>query len=307
MKDTIIDDIDRQLKEIEARRDALSDEFQSLLDARSATKFLSEEWYQADARLDAHITERRQLSKEAEALRARQREECEYLRTQFVRPTGGLANILNKWLGPLPPRTVMIHPTREALKEVRSYWLLAAITLVVAIASLLALVVCVPGMSLSVYSVLYGAVSSVVSNETLAFVLTLVMCLWAARRLGFTMYHSYQGKFWDGAAMLEEQWFRTGAESWSWRQRIYSCVTFGLVHVVNIIYPIASLLVVGMVGGVMMLVYLREYRRSGDTRLATLASTKFHASYNRLAVAYMVVALSITFGPSAFSFVSSLM
>ena len=65
------------------------------------------------------------------------------------------------------------------------------------------------------------------------------------------------------------------------------------MHVANIIYPIGSLIVVTLVGGVFMACYLRVYRRTGDTQAATLSSAKLHATYNRFAIVYMAVALLI--------------
>jgi len=48
-----------------------------------------------------------------------------------------------------------------------------------------------------------------------------------------------------------------------------------------------------LVGGVYMAAYLREYRRTGSYERATIAAAKLHAAYNRFALVYMVVAVSL--------------
>lgn len=97
------------------------------------------------------------------------------------------------------------------------------------------------------------------------------------------------------AALSEEQWFRSGAEKWTFKQRVASCVMFGLFHLPNLIYPISIILLLMVAGVVLMRVYLNEYSRTQNTYMATMAATSFHATYNIYAFWFMVVmaALSI--------------
>ena len=85
------------------------------------------------------------------------------------------------------------------------------------------------------------------------------------------------------AAVSEEQWFREGAERWNKRQRFLSCLGFAVVHLGNVIYSIATLLPLGIMGYVFMRAYLREYKATGERTRAVLRSSKLHRLYNRIA------------------------
>ena len=99
----------------------------------------------------------------------------------------------------------------------------------------------------------------------------------------------------SSAAVSEEQWFREGAENWNKRQRFVSCAGFALVHLGNIIYPIATMLPLGLMGYVFMRSYLREYKTTGDRVKAVLRSSKLHRMYNRIALWATVIQLTTTF------------
>ena len=216
-------------------------------------------------------------------------------RNLFRRPENRIVRFFNRRLGPLPAGTKLIHPTKENLKKVRSYRLLAFGLVMAAITALILLSTFVPWMRISPASIITSLFTSWIGGWAIfpSTVLILLLILFVTRVRSSNL---YQGKFWDTAAMMEEQWFRTGAENWTAKQRIYSCVMFGAVHVINFIYPIASLLVVGLVGVVFMAVYLRVYKQTGDTELATLASAKLHATYNRFAILYALVAILLVSG-----------
>ena len=94
------------------------------------------------------------------------------------------------------------------------------------------------------------------------------------------------------AAVIEEQWFREGAENWSFKQRVLSCLGFALLHLENLIYPLATLLPLGVMGAVFMVVYLRAYRKTGNRASAVLRSSKLHRLYNRVALYGVVVNLA---------------
>lgn len=98
------------------------------------------------------------------------------------------------------------------------------------------------------------------------------------------------------AAVREEQWFREGAENWNKRQRLVSCAGFALVHMGNIIYPIATLLPLGIMGYVFMRAYLGEYKVTGDRTKAVLRSSKLHRMYNRVAFWAAAIQLTALFG-----------
>jgi hypothetical protein len=217
----------------------------------------------------------------------------------FVRPQVGLAGLLSRWLGPVPRCMVQLDADSQQLADVPSYRKAGLGLFVAAAVCLVALSLVAPWLAVSPAFYLYQVYASFVSSWVAigATVLTGVVFVRYAT-IGITGYAGRQSKFFDRAAMYEEQWFRSGAESWSLGQRIYSCVAFGAVHIVNFIYPLTSLIVVGAVGGVFMYAYLREYRRSENYQRATVAAAKLHAAYNRFAVAYMAVALCVLLAAS---------
>lgn len=104
-----------------------------------------------------------------------------------------------------------------------------------------------------------------------------------------------------GPAVSEELWFRAGCERWTWGQRVYSCVTFGFLHLTNLVIPLSIALVLTCGGAVFMWVYLREYKRTQCVTVATLASSRFHAMYNEK---YFFVVLPVAVvGQLVYSFV----
>lgn len=105
--------------------------------------------------------------------------------------------------------------------------------------------------------------------------------------------HTY-GLF-NQAALYEEQVWREGSHRWGFGQRLVSCFTFGAIHMVNLIYPLASILPLTVAGGVFMFIYLRTYKqyrlqgRVHARRDATLRAAVAHRLYNRCALALMAV------------------
>jgi hypothetical protein len=221
--------------------------------------------------------------------------------TAFPRPTRGFAGLLSKPLGPLPKYSRIVHPFPEDLKKVRSYRTAGIFLMIGAIVSLISLNMFVPWLSVSpavlIGDIMTGWLGPTAGSFATCCAIIVLMIFLSA---GMSM-PRYYGKFWDRAAMFEEQWFRMGAEAWTPRQRVYSCVAFGFMHVTNIVYPLSSLIVLSLVGGVFMAVYLKEYRESGNEEHAVLASAKLHATYNRFAVCYMIVALGIILVPTWFA------
>ncbi len=295
---TTIDEFIRRQEEIAARDHELREECEWLADKKYTVERGSSE-YEAIGQRRAEIEkEREALRAERDRLYEERDADITYRTDGFHRPEGHVVSLLNKGLGKLPNRTLVIQPTKEALDEVRPYRLLAFATVCAAVACLIALTMTFPWMAVSPYELTGTLLLSWTGSVVIAGVVPQLIVTLLLLKSGVRVERwPNEGKFLDRAAMLEEQWFRTGAETWMMPQRIYSCAAFGAVHVLNFIYPLASVLVVGGVLGVMaMAVYLREFGRSGDSRLATLASTKFHATYNRFVVVYMVVALGIVAG-----------
>lgn len=303
---TTLDEFTRRRDEIRQLREELWEEMLSLQEIKYQAGGVGPTAEAAEQRINVLRARRDALRKEYDRLTAERDAELDYSVSGFTRPTNRFMNLLHRPMGPLPKRAMVIEPTKEAFGEVGSYWVLALVTMLVAIGSLVALVTFVPGMATSPYSLTCALLLWLTGDPNVAGLLAGSIFVLILHTFGIKFKHSpSEGRFFARAAMVEEQWFRMGAENWTWKQRVYSCLAFGFVHVFNFIYPVASLLVVGVVvGGVAMAVYLREYARTGDTRLATLAAAKFHRTYNHFAVAYMAVALGCVGFFALFTFIS---
>lgn len=89
-------------------------------------------------------------------------------------------------------------------------------------------------------------------------------------------------------AIIEEQWFREGAENWTLRQRFMSCISFGFVHQGNLVYRLSTILPLSGLGAIFMAEYLHTFRRTRNRRDAVLAAAALHRSYNHCAIALIV-------------------
>jgi hypothetical protein len=119
--------------------------------------------------------------------------------------------------------------------------------------------------------------------------------------------HTYG--FFNKAAVYEEQAFREGSESWNMQQRVRSCLAFGAIHMVNLFYPLATILPLAVAGGFFMFIYLRTYRKVSPQhsivfrRAAVLESSLWHRVYNRMALIAVVLTLLVYFGSLVIGFV----
>jgi hypothetical protein len=109
--------------------------------------------------------------------------------------------------------------------------------------------------------------------------------------------HTYG--FFNRAAVFEEQAFREGSENWTLFQRVRSCLAFGAIHMVNLIYPLASILPLALGGALFMLIYLRTYRKTRFRRTAVLTAAVWHRVYNRMALIALAVSLAAVLGLKA--------
>jgi hypothetical protein len=92
-------------------------------------------------------------------------------------------------------------------------------------------------------------------------------------------------------AHAEERMFRSGAETWSATKRTVKAVQFGAVHAL-IGIPVGAAAALSVGGGCFIWWYLREFRRSGSRRLATIESARLHTAYNAVIVVAVVAALA---------------
>jgi hypothetical protein len=298
---SIIDDLESRLSALERERDTLWREnfnlFPKLL--KDGYPFATE-GTEAQRTYDANTKRIDEIDDEFLRLEAKRDDKIRREKERFHRPTGWLGSLISKGLPPLPEYDKLIQPTKQNLARVRSYRFVAVLIVSVAALSLLLSVWFAPWLLISPGSLLIDGMELLFGKVWGGIIGIGVIMAVLMFMGGLKSNNRYKGSFIDSAAMFEEQWFRMGAEHWSRGQRAYSTVMFGLVHVANIVYPIAGLLVVGFGGWVFMAVYLKAYRETGSTELATITSAKLHATYNRLAIAYMLIAVSVSLAYSMF-------
>ncbi|HYG83585.1 MAG TPA: hypothetical protein VD907_01780 [Verrucomicrobiae bacterium] len=111
----------------------------------------------------------------------------------------------------------------------------------------------------------------------------------------------YTYGFFSKAAVYEEQAFREGAENWNLRQRAMSCLLFGAIHMVNLIYPLASILPLALGGAGLMWYYLRSLKKTPFRRTAVLAAAVKHRLYNKVALISISITLVLWFGFNIYS------
>lgn len=211
--------------------------------------------------------------------------------SEYRRPNGRISGMFSWMLAPLPsgmPDTAFDDDAKQQLKTLPTYRWAALGLLVGVFATIITLSLLFPWLLISPLSVVMDSTS--VSSGAQSVVMSVIIVAIGTFLLvtGLMSWRSLRD-FAHVAALEEEKWFRSGAENWSWRQRAVSCVAFGACHIINIIYPAVSLMVLSVAGAAFMWAYLSEYRRSHDVTRATLASTRLHAMYNIYAGGLIVV------------------
>lgn len=87
--------------------------------------------------------------------------------------------------------------------------------------------------------------------------------------------------------------FREGSESWTPSQRRRAASLFGLAHLGNLWYPMASIVALGVGGWLFTKYYLRQYSHRYDSEYATFRTAAVHAIYNRIAIYCVGVIIAI--------------
>lgn len=206
----------------------------------------------------------------------------------YRRPSGGrFLTMLNRPLGP-PAEIETIRYSREEFREIPSHPVLVGLAVAVMIGSVVALLTAFPVAAVSPTSLVLGSEL----NGIVVFVLMTALVVFGVVQICRFGLRTVIDWFFR-AALLEEQWFRSGAENWSWPRRLYSCVAFGAVHLLNLIYAIANLVGVTVVGAILLAVYLQRVRGGGDPRAATIEAAKVHAHYNMVIMTLISLILAL--------------
>lgn len=219
----------------------------------------------------------------------------------FERPQGGVYTTLLMWLMkmvPAPSRHIAYSfgDLRPRFRKVDYLWALPMLVGFVALVHVQLQIF--PWLGYSVISG-YFAIGEKAGLPGWAIVASFFIVLiwlssWGGRRPGYTQTPHTYGLL-NNAALYEEQVWRENAHNWNFGQRLISCFTFGAIHMVNLIYPLATILPLTIAGGVFMFIYLRSYRRyrlEGRVharRDATFRAALAHRLYNRCALAAIVI------------------
>lgn len=222
----------------------------------------------------------------------------------FERPKGGWYVAAVMSIMPSAPQRHIINSFGELKKRGRLVHYLAGIPMLLAMIVLINLQIhFVPVMKYSVVSAFMEVLERFGLPEWLSVAILIVainILIRRARRKPAersSSPHTYG--FFNRAALSEEQAFREGAEDWTLWQRIRSCLAFGAIHMVNLIYPLATILPLAVAGGFFMWMYLRAYRKTNFRRAALLEAAVYHRIYNRIALIVVSVYLIAWFGLSS--------
>lgn len=205
----------------------------------------------------------------------------------YSRPSGRFLALLNRPLG-RPAEIEVIRYSREEFRKAPAHPVLVVLAVTAMIGLVVTIVSALPAAATSPTSLALGSEL----NAMVIFGLMTVLVIFVFVQISRFGLRTVTDWFFR-AALLEEQWFRSGAETWSWPQRLYSCVAFGAIHLLNLIYAIANLVGVTMVGAILLAVYLRRIRAGGDQRAATIEAAKVHAHYNMVIMAVLTLMLGL--------------
>jgi uncharacterized membrane protein (DUF485 family) len=218
----------------------------------------------------------------------------------FERPKGGIyTGLLMKLLSMAPaPKRHIAYSFGELRKRFRGTDYLWALPMLLGFIGLVQLQIhYVPWLKYSVITGYFEIGKRLGLSEitvVCSFVVLLVLLMKRGkRRPGRTETPHTYGLF-NKAALYEEQVWREGSHRWNFGQRLISCLTFGAIHMVNLFYPLATILPLTIAGGVFMYIYLKAYRRYIEKgrvharRDATFRAAIAHRLYNRCALAAVV-------------------
>lgn len=222
----------------------------------------------------------------------------------FKRPNKGLyTRFLMKLLSVAPPpERHVAYSFGELRKRFRPVDYLWAIPLIGVFIGLVQLQFAVaPWTHYSVLSAYFELMDKVagVSRWVAIAILAAVITLWWKRSKSDRTESPHTYGLFNKAALWEEQVWRENSHKWNFGQRLVSCLTFGAIHMVNLFYPLATILPLAVAGGVFMFIYLRAYKkylaegRVHARRDATLRAALAHRLYNRCALVLIVVVVGL--------------
>jgi hypothetical protein len=154
-----------------------------------------------------------------------------------------------------------------------------------AVATLASLLVQIPGLSFGWWTALGGAGNPIAGSSTTT---TGTLWEWLLPLVFVGLVTPTLPLF----ALAEERIFRTGAEDWSTRRRIWKTLQFGLVHAL-IGIPIGAALAISLGGAYFMRVYLNTFAATRSPKEATHEAARAHTAYNAV-IMTVVLLLAVT-------------
>lgn|GEM_PF-372862 len=227
----------------------------------------------------------------------------------FHRPTGGwFMWLINAIMPPAPPYHI-VYSFGELKLRFRWYHYLAAVPLLAMMIGLISVQVhFVPWLGLSVISGFLALIELTGLPWWLGVALFVVGAITVGRLVerfkkkgdnktkSVSPFSVHTYGFFNKAAIYEEQAFREGSEHWTLWQRTRSCFAFGLMHMANLFYPLATIIPLAIGGAIFMTVYLQTLRKTRSRRMAVLEASVWHRVYNRIALTALVVSLVLSIG-----------
>lgn len=153
------------------------------------------------------------------------------------RPGRGWLGLMCRGLGPLPD---VSEPTRDEFPDVRRYRVLPYLTMLIPLALIFVATTLMPWAMTSPVS----ETGYVIGGETGSLVARIVIIAGVSGLLAWLLLWVGPAKARRGLfdfALHEELLFRFGSERWTRRQRVQSCVQFGVAHLMNLIVAVVTL------------------------------------------------------------------
>lgn len=228
----------------------------------------------------------------------------------FQRPNGGFFTKAVMAVMPEQPKFQIVYSFGKLRVHYRpKHYFGGALMLAIFIGLVQLEVYLAPWLKYSVLTGISTALTALGFNEVLALAVTITLVV-------LYMRHSSKGVqqlvsphtigFFNRAAIWEEQLFREGAEDWNFQQRLRACLAFGLIHLANMFYPLATVLPLSIGGGLLVWTYLHSMRLHNFRRRAVLDASVWHRVYNRMALIIVAVTLPLAFGITLISGLLSL-
>lgn len=293
MEDTTYDQYTGQIEDIRKRLDMLEKERSDLNDEASRYPLDSDVRQSVKEKVFVIESERETLRAAREDLMNKREAARQYESEKYGRPVGRWANLVNKFLGPLPKRQRVIQPTAHVMNQAGSYRIAATVIALVLCAAVAVMLVATTWAQEGLFIRVALGFTDVTGSEELGSTIGMAVVVAVMYWLSWKATNPpTRGGWLENTLMYDALWFRTGAESWTFKERVYSVVAHVLTRPALLMFAVPTIVVSGTLATAALIVYLREYRRSGNTHQATLVSVKFHATFYRALAALAGIAVA---------------